>query len=210
MIQIPPRATFSVEPFAKWSLFLLTGLFALSADNPNPPNNLLSPLTWAAPVFGDEAQNKAVLRDAQNRPSIKPRTAEDPVAVRLVVSRGSANIGDTLEISAVLTIDPGYEIQALECTPYKMPTRLGVDFPPGIVALEEWQSPTPQHTPTSGGHTVYSGEVRFTRKIRISERAQPADYLLNCSVSYQACDSSMCLRPAETELAIKISVSPRP
>jgi hypothetical protein len=137
----------------------------------------------------------------------KPRSEEDPVIASLSVSQENLIIGETFELTVVLNVDSGYEIHSLDASPPKIPTLLELEVPPGFTALEEWRSPAPVRSFNPGGGSVYLGETNFVRKIHIATDAKPGDYLLACSVSYQACNSRQCLRPMKTQLSVKLSLS---
>ncbi len=139
---------------------------------------------------------------------IKPRTEDDPVAAQLSTSPTSAAVGEGFELSVVLRIAPGYEIHSSDVSAPLIPTLLKLELPPGFTAFDEWESPAPVRSIRPDGGSVYFGEAKFLRKINISNDTEPGDYLLACSVSYQACNSRQCLRPVESLLSITMSISP--
>lgn len=138
----------------------------------------------------------------------KPWSEEDPVVARLITSQENANLGEAFELSVVLILDPDYEIYSLDASAPKIPTLLELELPPGFTAIDEWKSPTPVRSFNPGNESVYLGEAKFMRKIHISSGTEPGDYLLVCSVSYQACNSRQCLRPIRSVLSITMTVSP--
>ncbi|MFO0912062.1 MAG: hypothetical protein U0795_03835 [Pirellulales bacterium] len=129
------------------------------------------------------------------------------MAARLITSTERVRAGDVLELVVVLTVDPGYEIYSLDASAPKVPTALQLQLPAGFTALQDWESPAPVRSLNPPGHAVHTGESRFVRQIRVAEDAEPGEYLLACSVSYQACDSRQCLRPVESTLSVAVSVT---
>jgi hypothetical protein len=146
-------------------------------------------------------------RHALEPEAIKPRSKEDPVEVRLSILRENAIVGEALELVVVLSVAPGYEISSRDALTPKIPTILELGLPPGFIAMDEWESPTPVRSFNSEGASVYLGEAKFRRKIHILSDTEPGDYVLACSVSYQACNSRQCLRPMKAMLGVRVSVT---
>jgi hypothetical protein len=107
-----------------------------------------------------------------------------------------------------LDVAPYYEIHDLHAPPPAAATRLALELPLGFVALDEWSGPESVRSANPDGHAVYVGESTFTRNVRIEDQVQPGKHRLDCSIRFQACNATQCLRPAEFKLQIEVVVEP--
>ncbi len=138
---------------------------------------------------------------------IKPQSNEDPVGVHLSISQENAMVGEVFELVVVLSVDPGFEICSRDASAPKTATVLELELPTGFTALDEWESPTPVRSFNPEGASVYRGEARFRREIQVANNIEPGDYLLTCTISYQACNSRQCLRPMSVAMGLTAAVS---
>lgn len=143
----------------------------------------------------------------QETAAIKPQSKEDPVGVHFSFERKNAIVGEVFELAVVLSVDSGYEIYSRDASAPKIPTVLELELPTGFTPLDEWESPSPVRSFNPEGASVYRGEAKFRREIQIANNIEPGDYLLTCTISYQACNSRQCIRPMKVVLGLRAAVS---
>ncbi|MEM8666272.1 MAG: hypothetical protein AAGG48_02065 [Planctomycetota bacterium] len=140
--------------------------------------------------------------------SVKPSSKDDPLSAKLSVLNPSVQVGESFELSVVLTIERGYEIHDREVSPPFFPTKLELELPQEFECVGDWQAPDPIRSAKPTGGRVYVGKVIFKQQICVSKSAAPGTHLLSCKVSYQACDAVRCLSPIDSELSIVVPVVP--
>ncbi len=138
--------------------------------------------------------------------SVKPRSADDPVAASLRVPENALHAGEPFEVSVDFEIAMSYEIQDRNAPPPAISTLIELDLPAGFEAIEDWIEPTSVRSALPDGHMVYAGKATFTRKIRIRDGVAPGQYALTCLFRYQACNARQCLRPVESRLNVSLTI----
>ena len=151
------------------------------------------------------AESVAKLDETDVR-SVKPRSADDPVAVSFRAPKNALRPGDTFEVSVDFEIALSYEIHDRNAPPTAVSTMIELDLPAGFEAIEDWRDPTSIRSELPDGHMVYAGKATFTRKVRIGNGVAPGQYELSCLFSYQACNSRQCLRPVESRLRVSLTI----
>jgi len=138
--------------------------------------------------------------------SVKPRSADDPVAASFSVPQNALRAGDTFEVSVDFEIALSYEIQDRNSLPPAVSTLIELNLPAGFEAIEDWSDPTSFRSELPDSHMVYAGKATFTRKVRIGNAVAPGQYALSCLFRYQACNARQCLRPVESRLAVTLTI----
>lgn len=185
---------------AALGLFLLTGCGTRSDDpsESSKPNATQEAESLPKPAVSDGATS--------NPEPIKPRSADDPVSVRLVLNKDQIAAGEDLQLTVGFSVAAGFEIQSLDASLPKVPTQLSLQLPEGFEAEGDWNVPATVRSFNPGGDAVYLGEVEFVQRIHVADDLQPGPYQIACRVSYQACDSRRCLRPVEALLSVELRV----
>lgn len=165
-----------------------------------PPLAMPQPSTAVQPT-----ESVAELDEADVR-SVKPRSADDPVAASFSVPQNALRAGDTFEVSVDFEIALSYEIQDRNSLPPAVSTLIELNLPAGFEAIEDWSDPTSFRSELPDSHMVYAGKATFTRKVRIGNAVAPGQYALSCLFRYQACNARQCLRPVESRLAVSLTI----
>jgi hypothetical protein len=92
-----------------------------------------------------------------------------------------------------------------EAREFAIPTKLELNLPGGIAKAGEWEIPKPDTGVAETG-PVYTGEVRFTRSLKLDSSAQAGRLELVCKFSYQACDEHHCLRPTSKTVRVLLEI----
>ena len=164
-----------------------------------PPLAMPDPSTIVKP-----AESIANLDEADFK-NVKPRSADDPVAVSLRVPKHARRAGDTFEVSVDFEIALSYEIHDRNAPPPAVSTLIELDLPAGFEAIEDWHAPTSVGSELPDGHGVYAGQATFTRSVRIGNGVAPGQYEVSCLFRYQACNARQCLRPVESRLRVSLT-----
>jgi hypothetical protein len=120
--------------------------------------------------------------------------------------------GRSFELAVVVTIRPGYHINAHRVSdPFLIPTELLAHFPPDVRLLgssypegEEKRfsfSPTPLR--------VYTGRVVLRLKAQAGARAHLGERALPLELRYQACSDTICLPPVTVPVQAQVQVVPQ-
>jgi len=137
---------------------------------------------------------------------VKPRTDADPVGAEVDVDRQMIRAGEVFELSVTLNIAPSYEIQDRHAPPPAIATSVELKPPAGFQAAGDWSSPQSVRSQWPDGHSVYVGEARFTRQVRVEKQVKAGEYKLDCAVRYQACNDRYCLPPISFKLPAIVNV----
>ncbi len=146
--------------------------------------------------------------DATDVKSVKPQSAEDPVAVSFRVPNNALHAGDTFEISVDFEIAMSYEIRDRNAPPPAISTLIELELPNGFDAIEDWSEPASVRSELPDGHMAYVGKTSFTRRVRMADSVVPGQYDLSCLFRYQACNPRQCLRPVESKLNVSLTIRP--
>jgi hypothetical protein len=166
----------------------------------SPPLATPNPTAIVQPAESADKLGEAVVK------SVKPRSADDPVAASFSVPKNSLRAGDTFDVSVDFEIALSYEIHDHKAQPPAMPTWIELELPSGFEANEDWIAPTTVRSALPDGHMVYAGKATFTKKIRIGNDIPPGQYALSCVFRYQACNARQCLRPVKNNLSATLTI----
>jgi DsbC/DsbD-like thiol-disulfide interchange protein len=138
---------------------------------------------------------------------------ENVVVVAAAVFPPQARPGDVVTLAVRFRTAIGWHFFAVgddRKTGPVLPTTLDLNLPPGLFADGDWDLPEPDifDGPTGRGQG-YEGDVTFRRRLRIDPSQSPGVLTLPLTVSYQACDASVCTRPAPAELRPTLDVVAR-
>jgi hypothetical protein len=115
--------------------------------------------------------------------------------------------GELVTVSVTVKIARDWHVNPVANTrEFAIPTKLELTLPSGIATAGAWDIPKPDVALADSG-PVYTGEVRFTRSLKVDSSAQAAKLELVCKVSYQACDDHRCLRPVEKTLRVPLGIT---
>jgi hypothetical protein len=178
----------------------LLALGGCSADVEHIDNKMAN--TPASVAASDEANAPESL-EVQ---SIEHRIEGKPVAVTFRSTRGPRKIGDQVDVSVTFKIAPLWEIRTRNAIPEIAATRIELKLPAGIEPKGDWQSPPSTRSISPDGHSAYTDEATFKRTLVVTEAARPGEQLLQCIVTYQACNERQCLPPTSAELHVPLHV----
>jgi Disulphide bond corrector protein DsbC len=152
-------------------------------------------------VVPSAASPKAAPSDSRDEP-----TAREPVVASLSVEPARAKPGDSVAVTVTLKLARDWHINAVSDTrEFAIPTKLEIKLPSGIATAGEWDIPKPDVALADSG-PVYTGEIRFTRSLKVDSSAQAGKLELVCKVSYQACDEHRCLRPTSKTVQMPLEI----
>ena len=132
------------------------------------------------------------------------------VTVKVVPPASPLKAGMSAPIALELTIKSPYHINAdqpLEdfligaTVDFKAPAGVvykKIAFPPAEIRKLDL-SPNPM--------AIYEGTVKITAEVVLAPEFTAAEFAIEGSIGYQACDSSMCLPPAEAKFSQKVKVA---
>jgi hypothetical protein len=140
--------------------------------------------------------------------AIKASSIDDPVGLRLTVHRLADSI-DEYAVTLEFDVADPYEIQSFRASPPKVPTEISLTLPSSLETVNDWQLPKPTRSLIPGASVSYSGKFECKRVVRIvRDEKSPAESYIECTVKYQACDPSKCLRPTTSTLKLPFSAMP--
>lgn len=159
------------------------------------------------------SRNETAKREpaATGRESQPDATAEaGPVVVDLFASRLHAAPGETFKLTARLTIEKGYHINAHKpLQDYLIPTALGLGEN-AAAALREASYPQARKLTLKFSKEpllVYEGVVWIVAQVRIRKDAPSGRVPLKFTVQVQACSDTQCLPPQTVTLKVLVTVS---
>jgi hypothetical protein len=138
--------------------------------------------------------------------SSRPRTDENPVAAEILTKSPVIRHGETFEITMRLDIPADFEIHSLDAPRPSIATQLVLELPAGFHGEEDWITPRSVRSLRPDGHHVFIGQSEFHHRIRVDSEIQPGQYVVGCSVRYQACNAKLCLRPVDLTLGVGVEV----
>jgi suppressor for copper-sensitivity B len=143
------------------------------------------------------------------------RAKREKGRLELAADRDAAVPGGEVRFAAILTIEPGWHVQAHVPTfDYLIPTALTLGAPAGY---PEARVEYPEPTPYEFGFAEEPLDVYEGRLVLIAAQPIPADAAgqatFTASLRYQACDDKSCLPPvtatASLELPVRAAAAPR-
>lgn len=125
-----------------------------------------------------------------------PAAAQDDAHTTVVFQAvGEATPGDTVEVRAVATVEPGWHIYSTTET-LGTPTKLALSLPPGVALEGGVTEPAPHREEIEfvGHVSIHRGVVTFGQRVRIpADAAGPIT--IPARLEFQACDdaNTMCV-----------------
>jgi hypothetical protein len=133
-------------------------------------------------------------------------TARQPVVASISVDPTRPKPADLVTLAVTVRIARGWHIHAVsDAGELAIPTRLELNLPSAVMADGEWNVPKSDLTLAKSG-PAYTGEVRFSRPLRVKPSAPAGKLDIVCKVAYQACNDSLCLRPVEKALRVSLEI----
>ncbi len=132
------------------------------------------------------------------------------VTVKVVPPAAPLKAGRSAPIALELTIKSTYHINAEQpledflvgtTVDFKAPSGVvykKIAFPPAEVRKLDL-SPNPM--------AIYEGTLKITAEVALAPDFKAAEFAIEGSIGYQACDNSMCLPPAEVKFSRKVTVA---
>ena len=133
-------------------------------------------------------------------------TSARPVTVGAVIYPSHVSRGTEFTLLVEVRTAPSWHVYPTAGVEGYAPTRLGLELPEGVEAAEEWRVPSPTEG-HDGVRSIYEGAIQFQRPLRVRPDATIGEHILECRLSYQACDPMLC-RPPETQtLRVKLTIT---
>ncbi len=132
------------------------------------------------------------------------------VTVKVVPPAAPLKAGQSAPIALELTIKSAYHINAEQpledfligtTVDFKAPSGVvykKIAFPPAEVRKLDL-SPNPM--------AIYEGTLKITAEVALAPDFKAAEFAIEGSIGYQACDNSTCLPPAEVKFSRKVTVA---
>ena len=141
--------------------------------------------------------------------------AADKVVVSVAARPSPARVGEMLEVSVTVAIDPGWHIysmtrSAAETAP--QPTEMALDGP-GLRAVGVARQPAPlSKMDDTFGMVVesFEDEVTFTQTMLVTDAASLGSTEITATVRFMACDDRVCLPPTTVDAAGLLTVAAGP
>jgi hypothetical protein len=152
-----------------------------------------------------------IATSAKAAPSDSPAepTERQPVVASLSVEPTHAKPGDLVRLTVTIQIAGDWHINALSDTgELAIPTRLELKLPSGVTLAGEWNAPKPDLAVAHSG-PVYTGEVRFTRQVKVEATAPAGKLEIAYKLAYQTCNASLCLPPKKMTLRAPLEIQAR-
>jgi FG-GAP-like repeat len=144
---------------------------------------------------------KAAPSDSPEEP-----TEREPVVASLSIEPIRAKPGDIVTATVTVKLARDWHINPVaNLREFASPTKLELTLPDGTATAGAWDIRKPDIGLVDSG-PVYTGEVRFTRSLKVDTSAQSGKLELVCKLSYQACDEHRCLRPTSKTLRVPLEI----
>ncbi len=138
---------------------------------------------------------------------------ENVVVVAAAIFPQTARPGDAVTLAVRFRTAIGWHVSTVESadqTGPAEPTRLDMKLPAGVSPDGDWVLPQPDTcVDAMGRRRVYTDDVTFRRRLKIDHRQSMGTLVLQCTVSYQACNDTVCTRPVPLELRPTLDVIDR-
>ena len=160
----------------------------------------------------DEPEGEAVVAATGSRTATGDRAAAssaDVLTTRWMWSHDFARPGDPLRLALLPETAPGWHVYG-PGSEVTLPLAVNVELPDGV----ELETPIGMPPPTLESDPVlevdipiYRGEIPLDAlRMRVTDDAEPGLRTVRITIAYQACDSSVCLPPADLLLELPIEV----
>ena len=158
---------------------------------------------WLVDTRADE---RAVPEEAEVEPPVeledlKP-TERDPLAWDARIERRKDGSYEFIARVAILNGWHAYGSLPPN-SPYK-PLDASLRLPDGLTSTGRWSKPAGHPDPTDPGILHITGSSEFRRTLQAKDGFDPAKAPVECTLSYQVCDESMCLRPTSKTVVVPI------
>jgi thiol:disulfide interchange protein DsbD len=132
------------------------------------------------------------------------------VTVKVVPPAAPLKAGQSAPITLELTIKTPYHINADQpLEDFLIGTTVDFKAPPGVVYKKIAFPPAEVRKLDLSPNpmAIYEGAVRITAEVVLAPDFKAAEFAIEGSIGYQACDNSMCLPPAEVKFSKKVTVA---
>lgn len=136
----------------------------------------------------------------------KAKLAFEPATLRLAP-------GEEAKLDAVVTIDPGWHVQAhLPSFDYLIPTTLRLELPPGFaeVGLTYPAPSSYKFAFVEERLDVYQGTIRIGVRFRPPAAGASGRLTIPATLRYQACDDKQCLPPVDAVARLELQIGAAP
>lgn len=148
----------------------------------------------------------------QTPPRQKPPDSRDPVRWSASVAdpKRAVRPGDRVDVQLTAKLNPGWHLYSL--TPVSQgpaPTIIGLSAGQAFVLAGEITEPLPQtkYDPNFDRDTSYFEDaVTFVVPLRVETTARPGAQSVSVAVSFQVCDSHVCLPPERLVVSAPVTV----
>jgi DsbC/DsbD-like thiol-disulfide interchange protein len=173
-------------------------------------------------------ESESVIRSATKPPEIDSAKAKptgpqaarqlesdfiDPtLTARMSMEPKTVAPGNHVSLIVQLTIQPGWHIAPMAPSAGLVKsTLLTLDLPKGVQAIGDWKTPPPTLLLTGRGKSVgYVDDTTFSQELAVDPGAPFGPVEINCGLSYQVCNESICQRPAEIKLRAVLGIERSP
>jgi DsbC/DsbD-like thiol-disulfide interchange protein len=140
----------------------------------------------------------AMTQDQRGSNSVVQYTIQQPDEV---------NLGSKFQIGIIFTVQPGWYIYAptgVNAAQGMIETNVIFSLPRGIVREGKVKLPDPHF---KNGHEVYEGDsIMVSQVLKIGPGFKPGPYEIQGKITWQTCNSDICLPPTTDEIRILIQV----
>lgn len=135
----------------------------------------------------------------------------NPVRWSVQAPPSTVSAGKAVRLQVVARMDEGWHLYALEQeSSGPMPTDLTAGPAPAFTLdRKEIEAPEPQKTqdPNFGTETAwYDGQATFVLPVKVAAGTAAGERTIEVKARFQACNDTLCLRPATVTLPVKVTV----
>ena len=126
-------------------------------------------------------------------------------------SKVQIHAGEAFDVSVEIRIAPGWHIYAMERpSGSSLPTTVELSLPTVLELAGDWTLPDPaiEIAKSDKPSFVYTGDVLFRRKLRVSTATQPGPLTIRGELKFQACDRFSCRPPDSIPIQTEALVAP--
>ena len=138
-----------------------------------------------------------------------PSLADDPVTATSSSSDSSLAVGERTEVVLSVHVESGWHINSHDPgAEFLIPTTLEFDVPAGISVRVDYPEPVLRRLSFAGGRELKVYEGAFAIRATLSYDAVSAPpAALSALLRYQACNDSVCKRPALLRIPIDVKIA---
>ena len=138
---------------------------------------------------------------------------EHVVVVAAAIFPTKAKPGDVVTLAVRFRMAIGWHVSVVESADQSgpaEPTRLDLNLPAGVSPDGDWVLPQPDNcVDAMGRRRAYTDDVTFRRRLKIDARQLSGILAVPCTVSFQACNDTICTRPTPLEVRSTLNVIDR-